>query len=197
MSGHPYEPTLAVSGLDNTIKIFSSDRRAQHDARHGVNLLNPEHPANMFGARPRNAAGSSQVFGLRSCKRIKNSYQIMSQNDIERQGGLSDAYITVRLVFSAFVTATNSSQRSMLVRLASQIGQRHTIGAENPAAAAAAADVGEGATLVVDENCTVSLVLANLSDCLLILHSRLCEYPATYIIHVSSRSYSEYISTTK
>jgi nuclear receptor interaction protein len=50
----------------------------------------------MFGTRPRNTAGSSQVFGLRSCKRIKNSYQIMSQNDIERQGGLSDAYITVR-----------------------------------------------------------------------------------------------------
>lgn len=101
-SGHPYEPTLAVSGLDNTIKIFSSDRRAQHDARHGVNILNPEHPANMFGARPRNTAGGSQVFGLRSCKRIKNSYQIMSQNDIQRQGGLSDAYITVRLVLPAF-----------------------------------------------------------------------------------------------
>jgi nuclear receptor interaction protein len=127
---------LAASGLDNTIKIFSSDRRAQHDARHGVNILNPDHPANMFGARPRNPAGSSQVFGLRSCKRVKNSYQIMSQNDIERKGGLSEAYIT----------------RSMLARLAATVGQRHTIGAGNPAAAA---NMGEGATLVVDENCTV------------------------------------------
>lgn len=50
----------------------------------------------MFGARPRNPAGGSQAFGLRSCKRLKNSYQIMSQNAIERQGGLSDAWITVR-----------------------------------------------------------------------------------------------------
>ena len=106
--GHPYEPTLAVSGLDNTIKIFSCDRRAQQDARHGVNILNPEHPANMFGARPRNTAGGSQVFGLRTCKRIKNSYQIMSQNDIQRQGGLSDAYITVRLYLLPFLTSTNS-----------------------------------------------------------------------------------------
>ncbi|EED17113.1 WD repeat-containing protein [Talaromyces stipitatus ATCC 10500] len=134
VQGHPYEPTLAVSGLDNTIKIFSPDRRAQYDARHGVNVLNPDHPANMFGARPRNTAGSSQVFGLRSCKRIKNSYQIMSQNDIERQGGLSDAFIT----------------RSMLARLAASIGQRHTLGTENPAGV----EVGEGATLVLDENCT-------------------------------------------
>lgn len=94
--GHPYEPTLAVSGLDNTIKIFSSDRNAQLEARQGVNILNPDHPSNMFGARPRNTAGGSQAFGLRSCKRIRNSYQITSQNDIERQGGLSDAFITVR-----------------------------------------------------------------------------------------------------
>ncbi|EEA21307.1 hypothetical protein TMatcc_009290 [Talaromyces marneffei ATCC 18224] len=136
VQGHPYEPTLAVSGLDNTIKIFSSDRRAQHDARHGVNILNPEHPANMFGARPRNTAGSSQVFGLRSCKRVTNSYQIISQNDIDRQCGLSDAYIT----------------RSMLARIAASIGQRHTMRGGNPAAAA---DVGEGTTLVLDENCTV------------------------------------------
>lgn len=162
--GHPYEPTLAVSGLDNTIKIFSSDRRAQHDARYGVNILNPEHPANRFGVRPRITDSSSQVFGLRSCKRVKNSYQIMSQNDIQRQGGLSDAYITVRIVlvvFHAFVSSTKSSQRSMLARLAATIGQRHTLGAGN---AATTVDVGEGATLVVDENCTVSLFVVDLPD---------------------------------
>ena len=36
--GHPYEPMLAVSGMDYTVKIFSADRRAQHDARHGINI---------------------------------------------------------------------------------------------------------------------------------------------------------------
>lgn len=41
----------------------------------------------------------------------------------------------------------------MLARLAATIGQRHTLGAGNPATTV---DVGEGATLVLDENCTVS-----------------------------------------
>ena len=36
--GHPYEPMLAVSGIDYTVKIFSADRRAQHDARQGINI---------------------------------------------------------------------------------------------------------------------------------------------------------------
>ena len=38
VQGHPYEPMLAVSGIDHTIKIFSPDRRAQRDARRGRNL---------------------------------------------------------------------------------------------------------------------------------------------------------------
>ncbi|PYH50004.1 WD repeat-containing protein [Aspergillus saccharolyticus JOP 1030-1] len=38
-AGHPYEPTIAASGIDNTIKIFSPDRRAQDDAR--PNTLGP------------------------------------------------------------------------------------------------------------------------------------------------------------
>lgn len=38
MIGHPYEPMLAVSGIDHTIKIFSPDHRAQRDARLGRNL---------------------------------------------------------------------------------------------------------------------------------------------------------------
>ena len=34
--------------------------------------------------------------GLASRKRMHNSYQIVSQNDVERQGGMQDAFITVR-----------------------------------------------------------------------------------------------------
>ncbi|CRG92485.1 WD and tetratricopeptide repeats protein 1 [Talaromyces islandicus] len=133
VQGHPYEPTLASSGIDNTIKIFSPDRRLQFDARHGINILNPDHPANMFGSRPQNSAGSSQVFGLRSCKRMKDSYQIMSQNDVERQGGMSETYIT----------------RSMLSRLAATLRQRHAMPHTNPGMDS------DGATIVLDENCTV------------------------------------------
>ena len=33
--------------------------------------------------------------GLASCKRMHESYQIISQNDAERQGGMRDAFITV------------------------------------------------------------------------------------------------------
>ena len=34
--------------------------------------------------------------GLASRKRMHDSYQIVSQNDVERQGGIQDAFITVR-----------------------------------------------------------------------------------------------------
>ena len=72
----------------------------------------------------------------------------------------------------------------MLARLAATLGQRHTLGAGNPATTV---DVGEGATLVVDENCTVSFV-GRFIRRLLTLHFRLCEYSATYIIHITSPS---------
>lgn len=81
--GHPYEPTIAASGIDDTIKIFSPDRTAQEDARRGVNILDPENASEPGGP------------GLKSCRRMHDSYQIMSQNDVDRQGGMSDAYVTV------------------------------------------------------------------------------------------------------
>lgn len=89
-SGHPYEPTIAASGIDNTIKIYSPDRRAQEDARRGINILDPDNPANTLGRQ-----GGLDV-GLKSRKRMQDSYRIMSQNDVDRQGGMSEAYITVR-----------------------------------------------------------------------------------------------------
>jgi nuclear receptor interaction protein len=41
---HPYEPMLAVSGIDSTVKIFSADARARADAagaRCGVRAIDP------------------------------------------------------------------------------------------------------------------------------------------------------------
>ncbi|GIC94213.1 WD repeat-containing protein [Aspergillus udagawae] len=128
VQGHPYEPTIAASGIDSTIKIFSPDRHAQEDARRGMHILDPDSPANTLGA---NVAG---IGGLKSCKRIHDSYRIMSQNDVDRQGGMSEAYIT----------------RSMLARLAATLRQRQTVGG------ALVDGAGEGATIVLDENCTVS-----------------------------------------
>lgn len=80
---------IAVSGIDNTIKIFSPDQHAQEDARNGINILDPDNPSNLFGSNV------SSIGGLESRKRIHESYRIMSQNDVERRGGMNEAHITV------------------------------------------------------------------------------------------------------
>jgi nuclear receptor interaction protein len=89
--GHPYEPTIAASGIDNTIKIFSPDKHSQDNARRGINILNPENPANVLGP------SVSNIGGLKSCKRMQDSYSILSQNEAEREGGMNDATLTVSL----------------------------------------------------------------------------------------------------
>lgn len=90
ITGHPYEPMIAASGIDDTIKIFSPDLAAQDDARRGINILNPDSPVNTFGP------SVTGIGGLKTAKRMNDSYQIMSQNDVDRQGGMNEAYITVR-----------------------------------------------------------------------------------------------------
>lgn len=90
-TGHPYEPMMAVSGIDNTIKLFSADRQAQTQARQGINILDPDHVSNMLGPR-----GGHDLPGLKSRKSLHDSYRIISQNDVDRRGGMSEAYITVR-----------------------------------------------------------------------------------------------------
>ncbi len=101
-AGHPNEPVLAVSGIDHTIKIFSPDARAQDDACAGINIA--DHGSSgvssltsgrtrFHGRRPH---ADPEQPGLASRKRMHQGYQITSQNDVERQGGMRDAYITVR-----------------------------------------------------------------------------------------------------
>jgi nuclear receptor interaction protein len=110
-SGHPYEPTLAVSGIDQTIKIFSPDARAQHAARLGIDIADPDAQVNiMSGARLGENRGEHRDLGLRSRKRMHDSYQIMSLNDSNRQGGVHDALITVRVMLQPlFLTRTGVS----------------------------------------------------------------------------------------
>ena len=38
VQGHPYEPLIAASGIDNTVKIFSPDARARQQARNGLGM---------------------------------------------------------------------------------------------------------------------------------------------------------------
>lgn len=73
--------------------------RAQHNARFGINIADPDAQANTASGNP---LGTSQEenrdLGLRSRKRMQDSYQITSQNDVNRQGGMNDAFLTVRLL---------------------------------------------------------------------------------------------------
>ena len=116
---------LAVSGIDHTIKIFSPDVRSQNDARNGTNLGTSSndsagHSSIMLGRRrrpPTREATTNETStngteggegendndirprsgGLASRKRMGDSYRIVTQNDVERQGGMRDAFITVSI----------------------------------------------------------------------------------------------------
>jgi nuclear receptor interaction protein len=121
LQGHPYEPMLAASGIDHTIKIFSPDARAREAARlgSGVGAVDSStfssiswmrrrrqnrqagatsEPAVDAGTEARNAADNDEYVapgGLTSRKRMHLEYQITSQNDVERQGGNQETFITV------------------------------------------------------------------------------------------------------
>lgn len=78
VQGHPIEPLLAVSGIDNTIKIFSPDHQLQEQARHGVGIMNEKR--------------------LSSCQRFRDRDTILAENEVGRQSGMRDAIITVSLI---------------------------------------------------------------------------------------------------
>ncbi|KAF2663878.1 WD40 repeat-like protein [Microthyrium microscopicum] len=53
---HPYEPMLAVSGIDSTVKIFSPDAHARRAARHasGISRVDPSQFSSIRSRRRRN-----------------------------------------------------------------------------------------------------------------------------------------------
>jgi len=119
VQGHPYEPVLAVSGIDNTIKIFSPDRVARRNARLGLSVtgVNPSGFSSLRMGRTRNVPVVPQpqqrapdtgdvdtdetdtepphvLHGLSSRKRMHLQYEITSRNDHDRKGGNREAFIT-------------------------------------------------------------------------------------------------------
>lgn len=111
-TGNPYEPTMAVSGIDHTIKIFSPDANAQRNARKGVGVHQADRGMSSLGfgrrRRPRRPSAHSPPAvprdpslsddddddevtenGLQSRKAMHEQYQITSQNDMDREGGES------------------------------------------------------------------------------------------------------------
>ncbi|KAI9726638.1 MAG: hypothetical protein M1828_001005 [Chrysothrix sp. TS-e1954] len=57
VQGHPYEPMIAASGIDHTVKIFSPDARARQQARQGIGISGVDASAwsslQFGGRRPR------------------------------------------------------------------------------------------------------------------------------------------------
>ncbi|KAI5197636.1 WD40 repeat-like protein [Aureobasidium subglaciale] len=126
LQGHPYEPMMAVSGIDHTIKIFSPDARAREAARLGRGVeaadastfssiswmrqrrqnrqtVVTSEPALSAGARAQNGADDDEYVaadGLASRKRMHLEYQITSQNDVERQGGNQETFLTRSMLAS-------------------------------------------------------------------------------------------------
>jgi WD40 repeat protein len=57
IQGHPYEPMLAVSGIDHTVKIFSPDGRQRFDAKRGIGIEESDHSTfSSIGLRDRRGA---------------------------------------------------------------------------------------------------------------------------------------------
>ncbi|ETN43563.1 uncharacterized protein HMPREF1541_02722 [Cyphellophora europaea CBS 101466] len=124
VQGHPYEPMVAVSGIDSTVKIFGAggESRERDHASKGIDVANPSgsiHSSLRFGGRRRRArqdddddddedgtpAGAAEDTtaeeaqangrGLRSRQAMHDSYRIIQSNDEERRSGLSEAYVSV------------------------------------------------------------------------------------------------------
>jgi nuclear receptor interaction protein len=134
VQGHPYEPIMAVSGIDHTIKIFSPDAHAQRNARLGIGVHSADRGFSSLGfglrrrTRPENTSepalsretsqalqdisdeGDERVapHGLASRKRMDQQYTIMAQNDEDRKGGREDAFITVSYPFLGFATIAST-----------------------------------------------------------------------------------------
>lgn len=111
IQGHPYEPMIAASGIDSTVKIFGSGGRERDDAENGINIANPgggRHPSLRLSGRRRRGGplateedaeedNNVAANGLQSRKAMHRSYEIMSQNDLDRRSGVGDAFITVSM----------------------------------------------------------------------------------------------------
>ncbi|KAK8191560.1 WD and tetratricopeptide repeat-containing protein [Phyllosticta capitalensis] len=128
-AGHPYEPMLAVSGIDHSIKIFSPDAHARRNARLGIGV-SPADSSTFssisFGRlRRRHGRQSSSTQeegidssyvpegdeeepetaapnGLASRRRMHDEYRITSDNDVNREGGSRENFITVSNPYDTF-----------------------------------------------------------------------------------------------
>ncbi|KAF2837813.1 WD40 repeat-like protein [Patellaria atrata CBS 101060] len=87
VQGHPYEPLIAVSGIDHTIKIFSPDARARRDARHGI--IKSVDPSNFSSLGTGRTRGSSLLLNRRPSTAVRATASNSSRS--ERQTNALDS----------------------------------------------------------------------------------------------------------
>jgi len=86
--GHPYEPLLAASGIDYTVKLFSPDSKLQQE----------------FGekAQAKEEAVSGETewnySGPASRRLLNRSKNIIDQNRVNSETGVTNTILTVRII---------------------------------------------------------------------------------------------------
>ncbi|KAK3044205.1 hypothetical protein LTS18_001891, partial [Coniosporium uncinatum] len=194
VQGHPYEPMLAVSGIDHSIKVFSADKRARRDARlgRGISAVDSEGFSSIEWGRSRRSGGGarrrstrslaggedestplrSSTFqtadnengeedsddpdeagpaapnGLASRKRMQDEYQITSQNDADRRGGMR-----AEGTFSADIMALIAGR--IRAQMAGGGGEGIVIGGPGGLGGLALAGMGQGEGEEGEEGCVV------------------------------------------
>ncbi|KAF1948333.1 WD40 repeat-like protein [Byssothecium circinans] len=145
VQGHPYEPLMAVSGIDHTIKVFSPDANDQRNARKGIgvhsadpgfssiHLIRRRRRQREQTAEPTPSTGDPALSddednevegnGLRSRRAMHRAYEITSENDMNRKGGDEEAFITRALL-------AQLSQRAQAHRQAMGLGDEDGDGEE-------------------------------------------------------------------
>lgn len=115
VQGHPYEPMIACSGIDSTVKIFGigGESRERENAKRGVDIANPggtTHSSLRFGRRRpsrRMRHGDDDdadeidedenvyARGLTSCRAMHRRDEIVGQNSAEQRHSASNTFVTV------------------------------------------------------------------------------------------------------
>lgn len=119
VTGHPYEPQLAVSGIDHTVKIFSPDQAAQAE------FLNQE-PIQGPSNGEENDYGVGFDHGERSRRRLQHQDTIRRQNNSLRDTGVQEALVTVGDAFRILSTC-NYLAKAMVAsyRFFIRVGSSH------------------------------------------------------------------------
>lgn len=106
IQGHPTQPMLAVSGIDDTVKIFSPDRAAQASFRRAALLENGADEKDLDGVEMLADPDEPDPEGV-SRRRLYDVYQILSNNESAREGD--------------FLGASGFVSRAMLENLVSAV----------------------------------------------------------------------------